>query len=290
VEGGAAKPFKQRPSNAEGSSALLADLASLGPSLILAPTLNRTWLEIAVASHFKGVRSVVLGGADVDPIFAASLRLDLGVDPAKRSRRPWPRSRPWATSRTSTDLRKASSGRCFRGRCPSVEVPKETASKAVSSAAAQLGLSREMGCRLCRRNCKRGRQVMARRTLCRGRRLARDQEGSFRSLSWPTQDEAAAVEDRRPRLRPVRGPRKSGSARTASFPSSRRSSARLSSTSGTTPAPCTSREPSDARWSASLAGATGPASGPRQGRPSPSSSPCPASAATGTAISATDPA
>ena len=58
----------------------------LDPDLILAPTLNRTWLEIAVAAHFKGVRSVVLGSADVDPLFAASLRLDLGVDPASAFR------------------------------------------------------------------------------------------------------------------------------------------------------------------------------------------------------------
>ena len=77
-------PFKQRPSECRTDlAALFGELEALKPDLILAPTLNRTWLEIAVAAHFKGARSIVLGGAEVDPIFAASLRLDLGVDPAK---------------------------------------------------------------------------------------------------------------------------------------------------------------------------------------------------------------
>jgi ADP-heptose:LPS heptosyltransferase/GT2 family glycosyltransferase len=75
-------PFRQRPSECRSELAgLFGDLEAMAPDLILAPTLNRTWLETAVASHFKGVRSVVLGGAEVDPLFAASLRLDLGVDP-----------------------------------------------------------------------------------------------------------------------------------------------------------------------------------------------------------------
>jgi ADP-heptose:LPS heptosyltransferase len=75
-------PFKKRPSQCRPAlKALLGELDALGPDLVLAPTLNRTWLEIAVAAHFAKVRSVVLGGADVDPIFAASLRLDLQVDP-----------------------------------------------------------------------------------------------------------------------------------------------------------------------------------------------------------------
>lgn len=76
-------PFKQRPSECRGElSGLFAELAAVGPDLILAPTLNRTWLELAVAAHFGKTRSVVLGGAEVDPLFAASLKLDLGIDPA----------------------------------------------------------------------------------------------------------------------------------------------------------------------------------------------------------------
>ncbi len=74
-------PFTRRPAECRKElTALLGDLTAANPDLILAPTLNRTWLEIAVAANFKATRSVVLGGAAVDPIFAASLRLDLGVD------------------------------------------------------------------------------------------------------------------------------------------------------------------------------------------------------------------
>ncbi len=77
-------PFKQRPSECRKAlGALFATLDGIKPDLILAPTLNRTWLEVAVAAHFKDVRSVALGDAAVDPIFAESLRLDLGVDSAK---------------------------------------------------------------------------------------------------------------------------------------------------------------------------------------------------------------
>ena len=73
-------PFKQKPSACRAElGALLAEIESLKPDLIVAPTLNRTWLEAAVAAHFPKIRSVVLGAQDVDPIFAATLRLELGV-------------------------------------------------------------------------------------------------------------------------------------------------------------------------------------------------------------------
>ena len=73
-------PFKQKPSTCRAElAALLADIEKLKPDLIVAPTLNRTWLEAAVAAHFPKIRSVVLGAQDVDPIFAAALRLELGV-------------------------------------------------------------------------------------------------------------------------------------------------------------------------------------------------------------------
>jgi hypothetical protein len=77
-------PFKQRPSECRMAlESLQGALEGIRPDLILAPTLNRTWLEVAVAAHFEGVRSAVLGNAAVDPNFAESLRLDLRVDPAK---------------------------------------------------------------------------------------------------------------------------------------------------------------------------------------------------------------
>jgi ADP-heptose:LPS heptosyltransferase len=77
-------PFRQRPSECRKELATLGQgLATLQPDLILASALNRTWLEAGVASHFPEVRSVVLGEASVDPIFAAALRIDLGVDEKK---------------------------------------------------------------------------------------------------------------------------------------------------------------------------------------------------------------
>ena len=76
-------PFKQKPSECRAElTALLEEIEALAPDLVLAPTLNRTWLEAAVAAHFPKVRSVMLGVQDVDPIFAAALRLDLGVEVA----------------------------------------------------------------------------------------------------------------------------------------------------------------------------------------------------------------
>jgi ADP-heptose:LPS heptosyltransferase/glycosyltransferase involved in cell wall biosynthesis len=76
-------PFKQKPSECRAElTALLGEIEALAPDLVLAPTLNRTWLEAAVAAHFPKVRSVVLGAQDVDPIFAAALRLELGVEVA----------------------------------------------------------------------------------------------------------------------------------------------------------------------------------------------------------------
>jgi hypothetical protein len=76
-------PFKQKPSACRAElTTLLDEIEALRPDLIVAPTLNRTWLEAAVAAHFPKIRSVVLGTQDVDPIFAAALRLELGVEVA----------------------------------------------------------------------------------------------------------------------------------------------------------------------------------------------------------------
>ena len=73
-------PFKQKPSACRAElAALLAEIETIQPDLIVAPTLNRTWLEAAVAAHFPKIRTVVLGAQDVDPIFAAALRIELGI-------------------------------------------------------------------------------------------------------------------------------------------------------------------------------------------------------------------
>jgi ADP-heptose:LPS heptosyltransferase/predicted nucleic acid-binding Zn-ribbon protein len=76
-------PFAQKPSACRGElTSLLGELEKLSPDLILAPTHNRTWLEVAVAAHFPKARRVALGARDVDPIFATALRLELGVSAA----------------------------------------------------------------------------------------------------------------------------------------------------------------------------------------------------------------
>jgi ADP-heptose:LPS heptosyltransferase/glycosyltransferase involved in cell wall biosynthesis len=77
-------PFKHRPSQCKGElDALCEQLERLVPDLILAPALNRTWLEAAIAARFPKVRSVVLGNRAVDPIFESAVKIDIGVDSAK---------------------------------------------------------------------------------------------------------------------------------------------------------------------------------------------------------------
>jgi ADP-heptose:LPS heptosyltransferase/GT2 family glycosyltransferase len=124
-------PFKQRPSAcAKDLSALLGELDALKPDLILAPTLNRTWLEIAVASHFKGVRSVVLGGAEVDPIFAESLRIDLGVDPAASFKETVPADNAVGDVESQHRFAEKLIGRTLKNELPHVEVPAEATAEA----------------------------------------------------------------------------------------------------------------------------------------------------------------
>ena len=133
-------PFKQRPSEcAKELKRLMSDLEAMAPDLILAPTLNRTWLEIAVAAHFKKTRSVVLGGADVDPIFAASLRLDLGVDPATAFRETIASDRTKGDVDNQHRFAETLIGRPLPTVLPSVEVSGEL-SAAARAVAAKHGL------------------------------------------------------------------------------------------------------------------------------------------------------
>lgn len=72
-------PFKQSP--AEGRAAfdtLLASFAKNPPDLIVAATLNRTWLEVALASSLPQARSVALGHGRVDPVFTTALAIEFG--------------------------------------------------------------------------------------------------------------------------------------------------------------------------------------------------------------------
>jgi len=126
-------PFKQRPSECRAElSSFFEELEALAPSLILAPTLNRTWLELAVASHFKDVRSLVLGSADVDPLFGASLKLDLGVDPATAFKETVPTEEAATDVETQHRFAERVIGRSLPRVRPSVEVPKESVSVARS--------------------------------------------------------------------------------------------------------------------------------------------------------------
>jgi ADP-heptose:LPS heptosyltransferase/GT2 family glycosyltransferase len=74
-------PFKQTPAQARPElERLLEQVGAQAPDTILASTLNRTWLEVAVAARFTAARRIALGTTEVDPLFAAALRIDLGIE------------------------------------------------------------------------------------------------------------------------------------------------------------------------------------------------------------------
>jgi ADP-heptose:LPS heptosyltransferase len=124
-------PFKNRPAECRGElAALLADLEKVSPDLILAPTLNRTWLEIAVASHFPAVRSVVLGRAYVDPIFASALQLDLEIDPAEAFKEVVPAEASATDVENQHRMVEYLLGSKFASVLPAVAIPEADAEKA----------------------------------------------------------------------------------------------------------------------------------------------------------------
>jgi ADP-heptose:LPS heptosyltransferase/GT2 family glycosyltransferase len=133
-------PFKQRPAQCrEALSELLGEIAGLEPDLILAPTLNRTWLEIAVAGSFEKIRSIVLGGADVDPIFAASLKIDLGVNPGTAFGETVASDRGVGDVESQHRFAEKVIGRELPRSLPSIDVPAVASEKA-RAIAAKLGL------------------------------------------------------------------------------------------------------------------------------------------------------
>lgn len=72
-------PFKQSPAEARTDfDSLLSILGNEPPDLIVATTLNRTWLESALAVSLPKARGVALGQARVDPLFTTSLALEFG--------------------------------------------------------------------------------------------------------------------------------------------------------------------------------------------------------------------
>jgi len=74
-------PFTQKPGEArQAFDALIEQIKASAPDLIVASTLNRTWLETAVASRFPQARRVSLGHHAVDPLFANALKLEFGIE------------------------------------------------------------------------------------------------------------------------------------------------------------------------------------------------------------------
>ncbi len=126
-------PFKQRPSECRMAlESLQGALEGIRPDLILAPTLNRTWLEVAVAAHFADVRSAVLGNAAVDPNFAESLRLDLGIDPAKAFRETVEADRSLGEVESQHRFAEQLIGRKLPRKLPRVDIPAEATATAAA--------------------------------------------------------------------------------------------------------------------------------------------------------------
>jgi len=73
-------PFAQSPAAGRPAfDTLLADLQKNPPDLIVGATLNRTWLEVALAARLPQARSVALGHGRVDPLFSTALALEFGA-------------------------------------------------------------------------------------------------------------------------------------------------------------------------------------------------------------------
>jgi ADP-heptose:LPS heptosyltransferase/GT2 family glycosyltransferase len=76
----AINPFRDTPDAARAEvEKLFATLAGNPPDLIVAATLNRTWLEVALASRFPQARRVALGAGEIDPLFANAAQIAFGV-------------------------------------------------------------------------------------------------------------------------------------------------------------------------------------------------------------------
>lgn len=76
----AINPFRDAPDVAHAElETLFAALAPNPPDLIVAATLNRTWLEVALAARFPQARRVALGAGEIDPLFANAAQIAFGV-------------------------------------------------------------------------------------------------------------------------------------------------------------------------------------------------------------------
>ena len=124
-------PFTQKPAACRRElAALLAGLENLRPEVVVAATLNRTWLEAAVAAHFPAARRVSLGGQAVDPLFATALRLELGIDASAAFPEVVPveeRQREWESNHVLADQL---TGRAAPRPLPALAVPASAAKEA----------------------------------------------------------------------------------------------------------------------------------------------------------------
>lgn len=119
-------PFSQSPSEGRAAfDALLRDLQKDPPDLIVGATLNRTWLEVALAARLPAARSVALGTGRVDPLFTTALALEFGATTADSLREQVeidPAIREWENNLRLVDHLL---GRKVARTAPSLSVPAD---------------------------------------------------------------------------------------------------------------------------------------------------------------------
>jgi ADP-heptose:LPS heptosyltransferase len=124
-------PFREKPADCRAPlKELLDDLAGLKPDVVVAATVNRTWLELAVAHRFPAARRVALGARELDPLFAASFRLEFGAEAAAALPEVVPvdaTTRDWEANHRLADQL---AGRALPRPRPAVRVPAEAATAA----------------------------------------------------------------------------------------------------------------------------------------------------------------
>ncbi len=117
-------PFSQKPSECrEGLESLVRELRGIKPDVVVAATINRTWLELAVAAAFPKARRVALGDRAVDPLYAKQLELELGANPAQAFGEIVeidPQARDWENNHR---LASRLVGRELERKLPAIEIP-----------------------------------------------------------------------------------------------------------------------------------------------------------------------
>ncbi len=126
-------PFTQGP--AESRTALADLLAILGadpPDLIIAATLNRTWLEVALAAQLPKARCVALGDGRVNPLFTTALALEMGANVEETFKEQVAADNSALEWENNLRLVGHLLGRKVPRHHPHLEIPKSTAAQASS--------------------------------------------------------------------------------------------------------------------------------------------------------------